>query len=228
MQSSPPPQLPATGVLQPLHADETFVGESEAEAGGTTTQQGSKRNSAGVLPESVNSEFHVFTWMDIARPQGVKSAALNYNKIIEQLTQAEDYLSTSTTWAQRKAYKACRDSTAQKVHAYLEKRGKDFDNVAEGDDERRNGWAAGVDLYNAAEIVFSFFLPKRLSGDAPTVRKFWGAIESIIEVGRKQSGTFDRKLTKTLSCYARTGLTDDMLEEGGQVQLEGILGVPIT
>jgi len=37
-----------------------------------------------------------------------------------------------------------------------------------------------VDIINAAEVVFAFFLPSDYQG--PTAEKFWGAIRFLIEV----------------------------------------------
>ncbi|KAF4437381.1 hypothetical protein FACUT_5763 [Fusarium acutatum] len=78
-------------------------------------------------------------------------------KLLEaQLDAAETFLTCDTTYTDRKAYKTCKEATRKECYDYL------------------------VDIFNAVDIVYSFFLPTNFQG--PMVGKFWGAVRSITEL----------------------------------------------
>ncbi|KAH8201408.1 hypothetical protein TruAng_004408 [Truncatella angustata] len=168
----PHPQPPPTGVLQPIQHNPGHQAQSP---------QKDATQLPKTLSQSVNNAFHVFTWMDIAKPKSVMSAELNVDNILKQLAEAHKYLGGSTSGRDRKIYEAGRLSTQEKLHAYLEAEGKVLDSSTEEDTSKRDDWTSCVDLYNAAEIIFRFFLPRRFDSSAPTVGKFWGAIEVLVE-----------------------------------------------
>ncbi|KAH6648167.1 hypothetical protein BKA67DRAFT_409341 [Truncatella angustata] len=172
LRMSPHPQPPPTGVLQPIQHNPGHQAQSP---------QKDATQVPKTLSQSVNNAFHVFTWMDIAKPKSVMSAELNVDNILKQLAEAHKYLGGSTSGRDRKIYEAGRLSTQEKLHAYLEAEGKVLDSSTEEDTSKRDDWTSCVDLYNAAEIIFRFFLPRRFDSSAPTVGKFWGAIEVLVE-----------------------------------------------
>lgn len=171
---SPHPQLPATGVLQPLLFPQNKGNEDQ-------TKKGSKMSS-GSLPELASDMFHVFTWSEKSEAQALSSTEFNIDNIMEQLAEADKYLTKSTSWSQQKAYEAGSVSSHADVYAYLVAKERELDELSGKDSTKRDDWTAAVDLYNAAEIVFHLFLPWRFRGDAPTLGKFWGAIEDLVKV----------------------------------------------
>ena len=46
---------------------------------------------------------------------------------------------------------------------------------------KRDDYEHRIDIFNAADQIFRFFLPWRVSNDAPTVGKFWAAVQNLIE-----------------------------------------------
>ncbi|KAK9426001.1 hypothetical protein SUNI508_12708 [Seiridium unicorne] len=186
LRVSPHPQPPTTGVLQPLRMKR----EQTTKKPGIDPRelQEPTRNSATILPDSVNDVFHVFTWLDTARSQASTSSGVDIAKIVQQLTQAHEYLAGSTSGNERRSYEKCRVSTHAKVHAYLESKGQGLDVESDEEGTRRDSLAACIDMYNASEIVFRFFLPWRLDEGLPTVGRFWGAIEALCESSLEPSG----------------------------------------
>lgn len=108
--------------------------------------------------------------------------ALNLQNIIEQLTAAHHYLLGSTSRNDRKAYQECKTSTQEHVYAYLETAHKRSESESIEGSRTRTRLARAIDLFNAAAVVYDFFFPSIFPNDAPTVGKFWGAIEVLVEV----------------------------------------------
>jgi len=60
---------------------------------------------------------------------------------------------------------------------------KDRGNItgAPGKDHKvRQTYETKVEVVNAAELLFQFFLPSRFEG--PTVGKYWGALDRVLKV----------------------------------------------
>lgn len=144
------------------------------------TPKPGSRNPKSNLKKTVDNNFHVFSWLYMTEnePDG---AALDHEMITTQLQEAEEYLLSSTTIRDRNAYHNCNSSSRRFVYTYLKDKGQKIDNSEEETQERRE-YENKVDLYNAADITFSFFLPQLSSKDTPTVGKFWGAIQNLVEV----------------------------------------------
>ncbi|PCD45437.1 hypothetical protein AU210_000871 [Fusarium oxysporum f. sp. radicis-cucumerinum] len=100
-------------------------------------------------------------------------------KLLEaQLDAAETFLTCDTTYTDRKAYKTCKEATRKECYDYLVELSGRIEEVES--DSLRRAYEEKVDVFNAADIVYSFFLPTNFQG--PMVGKFWGAVRSITEV----------------------------------------------
>ncbi|KAF5700260.1 hypothetical protein FGLOB1_10898 [Fusarium globosum] len=100
-------------------------------------------------------------------------------KLLEaQLDAAETFLTCDTTYTDRKAYKTCKEASRKECYDYLVELSGRIEE-AESDSLRR-AYEERVDIFNAVDIVYSFFLPMNFQG--PMVGKFWGAVRSITEL----------------------------------------------
>jgi hypothetical protein len=167
-------------VLQPLR-----IGKKSGKASQGAGRSGSHQQQENVkitLPESVNDTFHVFTWMENVQLGSTDTSDLDVEAVVKQLQVAEEFLLGSTTMRERRAYHMCPPSSRQLIHAYLEDRGQERDSSADDKPKKKQDYEDRVDVYNAAELVFRFFLPWRFDKDAPTVGKFWGAVQCLVGV----------------------------------------------
>lgn len=115
-------------------------------------------------------------------------------KLLEaQLDAAETFLTCDTTYTDRKAYKTCKEATRKECYDYLVELSGRIEEVES--DSLRRAYEEKVDVFNAADIVYSFFLPTNFQG--PMVGKFWGAVRSITEVGDRQRFSIVGVLTPT-------------------------------
>ncbi|KAI2633689.1 hypothetical protein GGS26DRAFT_56879 [Hypomontagnella submonticulosa] len=173
------PHPPDVGVLRPLGKE---IGE--AGQGNLKTGQNKNENTQSKPPNGVDTSFHVFSWLAMAEAE-TGDTELDAEALTTDLQEAEQYLLGSTAMGNRNAYQRCSQSTQSSVYDYLETQGSKIEkNNGESREESRNRreYETRVDLYNAAEIIFSFFLPQSLGIGAPTVGKFWGAIRSLVEI----------------------------------------------
>jgi hypothetical protein len=93
-----------------------------------------------------------------------------------QLQEMDDFLRNDANRHDRHAYQICPGATRLDALTYLEEQSlavKKNSHLKRDFDDR-------VDVFNAADIVFRFFLPLEHVG--PTVEKFWGAIRRIVQV----------------------------------------------
>ncbi|KAI1765348.1 hypothetical protein GGR53DRAFT_270001 [Hypoxylon sp. FL1150] len=173
---------PPTGVLRTLD-------EETEEAARTTTETTSPetRNIRTKLSNGVDNNFHVFTWLDAAENE-TNGTEPDGETLVAHLQEIEDYVLSSTAMRDRNAYNTCKSSSQVSVHAYLKEKGLEVESAEEESQEKQE-YESRVDLYNAADIVFSFFLPQWIGKDTPTVRKFWGSIQSLVEVSSGDNAT---------------------------------------
>ncbi|PCD22539.1 hypothetical protein FGRA07_03909 [Fusarium graminearum] len=107
---------------------------------------------------------------------GIQNAGLKFLEV--QLNAAESFLTGETTLSERKAYKTCKSATRIECYEYLTGlAGRVEDN---GSDTVRRAYQEKVDIFNAADIIYSFFIPLKFNG--PMVDKFWGALRALIEL----------------------------------------------
>jgi hypothetical protein len=121
-------------------------------------------------PKHVNHEFRVFSWVETP-----------HSDVTEQLELIEKVIRENTAFVDSTAYEACYQSSCAEVHAYLEGIRKEIGPLTLANEEF-SYYVVCVDLYNAALMVFLFFLPYDFDIGAPTVPIFWGAVKNLVEV----------------------------------------------
>ncbi|KAI2782312.1 hypothetical protein F4815DRAFT_30049 [Daldinia loculata] len=183
----PPP--PAIGVLQPIR--------EEAERKELATENNDNKNTKAEKYQTTDDKFHVFSWLGMTESEG-DNRELDAEALITDLGEVENYLLKSTSMRDRNAYHNCNMSSQSSVHAYLRGKGLRIEKADEKSAEKR-GYETKIDFYNAADIVFSFFLPQLLSEDAPTIGKFWGAVESLVEIPDAKVNEEDRAQRERVS-----------------------------
>ncbi|KAI1142915.1 hypothetical protein F5Y05DRAFT_408368 [Hypoxylon sp. FL0543] len=178
----PHPLPPPVGVLRPLGKEI----EDYEQVNSDVVQDG-KQKTEDKPTRTTDKTFHVFTWMEMTQMDDdcLESEVVPLNT---DLQEAEEYLLRSTSMRDRNAYQNCNLSSQRSVHAYLKGKSIRIEKM-DNDNQEKRAYENKVDLYNAADIVFSFFLPRSLGEDTPMVGKFWGAIETLVEIPNK--GTDD-------------------------------------
>ncbi|KAI1408911.1 hypothetical protein F5Y13DRAFT_204091 [Hypoxylon sp. FL1857] len=174
------PLPPAVGALRSLGEEAEDCERTAPE----TKQQGNRKTKDKPASRTDNN-FHVFSWLEATQVE-TDSVELDVETLNANLQDAEDYLLRSMTMRDRNAYQNCNLSSQRSVHAYLKGKGLRIEKMDDDSQEKR-GYQNKVDLYNAADIVFSFFMPQSLGEDTPTVGKFWGAVESLVEIPNKNA-----------------------------------------
>lgn len=130
-----------------------------------------------------------------------------------QLQEMEDFLGNETNRLDRQAYKNCPEATRSAALTYLEEQAA----AVKKNSHLKRHFEDRVDVFNAAEVVFRFFLP--LDSGGPTVGKYWGAVHRIVQVSTKlltawYKVTFDRscgQTTERLCCLHAETMTSGQL-----------------
>lgn len=131
------------------------------------------------------NDFHVFTWLNAA-PMDQSSKVLNINldQLKDDLEEMDHFLSHKTTLTERIAYKECPKVSRLEVYGLLEQEERALLKSAvkeqKQDEEKSRIYELRVDIVNAAESIFQFFLPSLFEG--PTVLKYWGVIHQLLTV----------------------------------------------
>lgn len=146
----------------------------------TETTKDEGKNTKAKLSNKVDNNFHVFTWLNIAENEANDTES-DGETLVTQLREVQDYLLNSTTMRDRNAYHYCNSSSQRSVHTYLKDMGVEIEKTIEESEEKQD-YENKIDLYNAADIVFSFFLPQLLDEDTPTVGQFWGSVRRLVDV----------------------------------------------
>jgi len=106
--------------------------------------------------------------------------------MLQDLEDANKYLSASTKFTDRKVYILHSISTRRKVHKLLADQGA---NIIAGENETGraatkikdgSGHEARIDLFNTSDLLLGMFVPADV--ESPTTNKFWGAVYDILEV----------------------------------------------
>lgn len=145
----------------------------------TETTKDEGKNTKAKLSNKVDNNFHVFTWLNIAENEANDTES-DGETLVTQLREVQDYLLNSTTMRDRNAYHYCNSSSQRSVHTYLKDMGVEIEKTIEESEEKQD-YENKIDLYNAADIVFSFFLPQLLDEDTPTVGQFWGSVRRLVD-----------------------------------------------
>lgn len=99
----------------------------------------------------------------------------------EDLGEIDRFLTRRTSLADQLSYRACPRATRQGVYDTLAKDTASITDAFWKDDKVRKTYETKVELVNAADLLFRFFLPSRFKG--PTVGKYWGALDRVLKVG---------------------------------------------
>ncbi|KAI1344069.1 hypothetical protein F5Y15DRAFT_186429 [Xylariaceae sp. FL0016] len=169
------------------------------------------------LPFNVNDRFHVFTWMDTVQAN-TDSRSLDRTALYQQFENLRKYILNSTELKDRRSYRHCTRSSRQELHAYLEEQRVTIE--SSGDSPNKDlDYERKVDLYNAADVVYGFFLPCSIGKGLPTTNAFWGAIHEFIKQTSQstESGTGDRDYEAVAS--ARETATSNRRRQSRRTQL---------
>ncbi|KAF4997797.1 hypothetical protein FGRMN_3635 [Fusarium graminum] len=109
---------------------------------------------------------------------GASTQETSFKALEVQLDAAERFLTCETNYSDRKVYKTCKTATRSECFKYLTELSDRVEN--DGSDTVRRTYEERVDVFNAADIIYTFFLP--MDFDGPMVGKFWGAIRTLIEL----------------------------------------------
>ena len=135
---------------------------------------------AQTLPKETNETFHVFTWLaHVQLFSGNRVSLADSESLQKQMEEVHNYLKSGTSFSDKKAYQDCKESLQASSFEYLEEEGKGI-TTAKNKTQRKHEYGERVDIFNAANVVFRFFLP--VAYDGPTALKYWGAIRSLVEV----------------------------------------------
>lgn len=130
--------------------------------------------------DEADDKFHVFSWLEaVPATAGDRNSQIQAESLQTQLQEVEDYLKSSTSFSDKRAYQDCQRATRISCFEYLTDQGDATEQFKRRPKVRRD-YEDRIDILNAAEVVYRFFLP--LEFDGPTVRKFWGAINLLIQV----------------------------------------------
>ncbi|KAF4455091.1 hypothetical protein F53441_2530 [Fusarium austroafricanum] len=135
--------------------------------------------------------------------KGLHAQEASFKPLEVQLDAAEKFLTGDTTYSDRKAYKTCKEATRKECYDYLAELASRVED--DESDSLRRAYEEKIDIFNAADIVFSFFLP--LSFDGPMVGRFWGAIRTMIEL-TMMDGPVIRPAFDNITGSLRTSLRD--------------------
>lgn len=127
-------------------------------------------------PVTEEDKFHVFSWLG-SRMTSTEGEA-QPNGLQAQLQEVHDFLTNETKPSDRNAYQTCPEATRLDIIKYLQQHRTWA--VASKDRRRKQRVGDRIDIYNASELVFRFFVPLEFGG--PTVGKFWGAVHRLVQV----------------------------------------------
>jgi hypothetical protein len=139
--------------------------------------------------------FHIFTWStptDESRNTSPAPPAVNISqdspnvegpKLEEDQKEIDDFLRLKTNLNDRLAYRACPLSKRIELYKALAKERTELNSgtgTDQPDQNRRKRYETKVDILNAADSIFQFFLPSDLQ--SMTAQKYWGALYRLWEV----------------------------------------------
>lgn len=183
---SNPPQLPPSGILRPIGSGLNGNKDGSGMSHNRTQPDfdlrppplsPGRRLSYPVGHEQSKAKFHVFSWAKTRTPSPVGGP--NFVVLQKQLSEVEEFLTAETNGADRRAYLDADISTREAAYAYLEQQGVAIQEMKNQPLKKRD-YEERVDIFNAADTLFRFFLPPRFDG--PTTERFWGAVMNLVWV----------------------------------------------
>lgn len=138
--------------------------------------------------DTEQDKFHVFSWLEsftvVADAHSQEQARL----VRTHLQEMHDFLDKETNSSDRKAYRSCPEAKKLDTFTYLEKYSVLVAATKKKTQQKRE-LEDRIDIFNAAEVIFRFFLPLQFEG--PTVGKFWGAVHRLVQMP-KQTRAYQR------------------------------------
>ncbi|KAK0381418.1 hypothetical protein CLIM01_01279 [Colletotrichum limetticola] len=182
METCTPPQLPPSGILRPIKQGLSCnVGQS---SGGLQLPRSSAGNRMSFPPgqsNKTNEMFHVFSWAEARSPSPMEGP--NFIVLQKQLSEVEEFLTAETNGPDRRAYLEAEMSTRNEVFEYLEQQGAQIQDTKKL--WKKQDYDERVDIFNAADSLFRFFLPPLFDG--PTTERFWGAVMNLVRIPQPQT-----------------------------------------
>lgn len=134
-----------------------------------------------------SDELHVFNWMNtqigksitanVTRRSAARNVAIiNETLLHDDLQEINDFLLQKTNINERFAYKASPRHTRKQFYDIL----FEVESKIQTDQSLQATYELQVELANAAEVLFRFFLSPQDLG--PTTEEFWGPLYEIIVV----------------------------------------------
>jgi len=167
-----------------------------------------RRSKSDVSPHGNKDGFHIFTWStptDESRNTSPAPPAVNISqdspnvegpKLEDDQKEIDDFLRLKTNLNDRLAYRACPLSKRIELYKALAKERTELSSgtgTDQPDQNRRKRYETKVDILNAADSIFQFFLPSDLQ--SMTAQKYWGALYRLWEV-RFLNSRFNLVLTQ--------------------------------
>ncbi|KAF6828652.1 mg2+ transporter [Colletotrichum musicola] len=195
METCNPPQLPPSGILRPIGQ------EMNNNPAGPGTSNNRIQPEFGLRPpplspgkrlsyppghEKTNAKFHVFSWAKAHTPSPVEGP--NFVVLQKQLSEVEEFLTAETNGADRRAYLDAEMSTREATYAYIEQQGVALQGM-KNKPLIKHDYEERVDIFNAADTLFRFFLPPNFDG--PTTERYWGAVMNLVLTPRLDASESD-------------------------------------
>ncbi|KAK2624167.1 hypothetical protein QTJ16_006117 [Diplocarpon rosae] len=197
--------------------EQTTKKDSEEPASNSKTPDPAVRSSPSLRPkdhrkyknkrkdssDQAKEQFHVFTWINSKNAThsvspGITATNVDYvlsgfetQGLEDDLTEIDNYLSTEINLGHRLIYNSCPVKTRLELYHVLSLERK----AALEEQSGKLGikaYEAIVDVVNAAERLFQFFLPSGFQG--PMVQKYWGGIYRLLKA-TKSGRSLERNMT---------------------------------
>jgi hypothetical protein len=98
----------------------------------------------------------------------------------DDLKEMDEYLSTEINLSHRLIYNAAPSNTRLELYELLSGMRKEAVSEEDSTTPQIKVYEAMVDVVNAAEVLFRFFLPSNYEGTM--VKKYWGAMYRLLQV----------------------------------------------
>ena len=140
----------------------------------------------GTTSTSLDDGFFVLTWLSFGDAHNsATSTRIDTKRLVQDLESIDSFLQEDTNLVESLTYKGSNISSHAAILAYLQKEAESLlvlpttaGTASEVKKRNRHGWR--VDVFNASESLFEFFLP--VSSEGPTIGKFWGALHTLLGV----------------------------------------------
>jgi len=161
-----------------------------------------------------STAFAVFTCLDGVQASG--GSIVDESVLRALFSEMDDFLQNNTAESDREAYSDCLECSRTDVHATLELERieeelaglnsrkdpkdpkRDRTHGYKRYPDKRQSYQTRVDLFNTADRVFKSFFPPDI--EVPTVRKFWGAVHDLVQVGSR-----DPQILCHQVCFTKVG-----------------------